>query len=72
MKVLTEATAQRIIFKEGPIVADSSGNYVIQAEGVEFKHGGAVHIVRAKREVVLTAGYALESFDYSLRGLNMI
>lgn len=63
LKVLTGATARRVIFKEGLVSVDSSDDGVIQADGVEFEHTGAVHVVHAKREVVLTAGYGIKSFN---------
>ncbi|KAF8311457.1 alcohol oxidase [Clavulina sp. PMI_390] len=48
LKILTRATARKVIFKEG------SGD--LEAEGIEFDYNGAVHTVKAKREVIISAG----------------
>lgn len=52
--VLTEATVARVLFSEGKPGED------LVATGVEFIHGGKLHKVHAKQEVVITAG-ALKS-----------
>lgn len=49
------ATAQKIIFKESRS-AETENDALLEAEGVEFKCNGALHVVRASREVVLCAG----------------
>lgn len=71
LKVLTFATARRVIFKEDSNVSDGKER-LEEAEGVEFEYNGATHIVKAKHEVILAAGYVLIALDQAVsrRSLN--
>ena len=57
MKVLTEATASRIILENG------------EARGVEFLHGGQQHTVSAKKEVVVSTGTIMTPQILELSGI---
>lgn len=52
LKVLPFATARRVLFRNATV----EGSEDLVAEGVEFDSEGLVHVVRAKREVIIAAG----------------
>ncbi|KLO04946.1 GMC oxidoreductase [Schizopora paradoxa] len=49
-KVLPDAHVNRIVIKS------SGNNSDVEAEGVEFEHQGQIHIVKASKEVIISAG----------------
>ena len=52
-KVLTEAFVSRVLF------SDTQSGDGLTATGVEFTHGGKTYTVKAKKEVILSAGYSM-------------
>jgi hypothetical protein len=52
--VLTEAAVSRILFDGGETGKD------LVANGLEFVHGGKTYTVSAEKEIILSAGQALE------------
>lgn len=58
LTVLTHAWANKVL-------TTSDENKTVKATGVEFEHGSKVHIVRAKKEVILCAGLVIRIHHYS-------
>ncbi|KAF8311481.1 alcohol oxidase [Clavulina sp. PMI_390] len=50
LKVLINATGRKVLMRE------PAGGSEAEAEGVEFEHEGTVYTVKAKRDVILSAG----------------
>ena len=55
LKVLTNAHVNKILI-------DATGEHAI-ASGVEFEHGGSIHTVHCKKEVILSAGYVISEMS---------
>lgn len=55
MKILTRAMARRVLFEDN--ASSGTTETLLKAHGVEFEYDGEIHVVHAKREIVLTAGY---------------
>lgn len=65
MKVLTEATVSRIVFKDTDAETQEQS---LTASGVEFIRGNKKFMVHAVKEVILSAGWAPNAFTLRVPG----